>query len=583
MTTNENARHHWSLNRCLPTTSRRTVVSGSVAGLAATVFGGSPTALTSQDGEGSPSDQILSLPLYPYGELVFLDPHRATNWGHHWVMLPHVWAGLLRFDEHGAVMNDLASSVESEDDGLVWVATIRSDVTFASGNPVTAEAMIQGWRRALTAQQLAPMARYMARIEGYDAFTAGESEEIGFEARDDTTVAIRLSAPYAHFPEELATFVWAAVDTIALDNVQGSEAPFADASAGLWRFASSDDDALVRMTPNPNATEALLPETVGEVQWRVIDGAQAAEAAFNAFQNGELAIADVTANERELAQQDQALADQIQTIAASGSTMLIGMDFAQAPFDDIRVRQAIAASIDRSVWATEIMDGEFTEANSITPPVLMESANYAAPDPLAFDPALARTLVAEAGIDETNQPAIIYYLAATASDAEREQATGLLDMINANSGLVIELNDTLTAGQINALRRDNSGLQFDLRWWWPLTNSPSGLVPLASPDSESMAGWFNWSADLENADSSAAAETFAALTSDIALTMDATERAQMYAEAEQILVSTAVFVPLGHWVQTFAQSPALTGTRQGAFTGYAPLVLDSDVAYQPPS
>jgi ABC-type transport system substrate-binding protein len=581
MTTNHNAPDPTNINQFSLNTSRRAVVVAGAAGMATALLP-APTMLAAQDGDASPSDQILSLPLYPYGELVFLDPHRATNWGHHWVLLPQVWAGLLRLDEHGAVMNDLASSIESEDDGLVWVATIRSDVTFASGNPVTAEAMIQGWRRALNAQQLAPMAGYMSRVEGFDAFIVGDSEEIGFEARDNSTVAIRLSEPYAHFPEDLATFVWAAVDTVALDGVPGSEAPFADASAGLWRFAISEDDTLVRMIPNPNAPDAL-PNGFGEVQWRVIDGAQAAETAFSAFQNGELAIADVTRDVSAAVQQDQALADQIQTIPSSGSTMLIGMDFAQAPFDDVRVRRAVAASIDRSVWATEITAGEFTEATSITPPVLMESANYAAPDPLGFDPDLARSLIAEAGIDETNQPVIAYYLTAGASNIQREQATALLDMINANSGLVIELDDTLTTEQIEALRGDNGGLQFDLRWWWPLTNSPSGLVSLAASDSASMSGWFNWSADLENADASAAAETFAALAADIVLTMDATERAQMYAEAEQILVDNAVFVPLGHWVQTYAQSSALTGTRQGAYTGYAPLVLDSDVVYQPTS
>jgi ABC-type transport system substrate-binding protein len=326
-----------------------------------------------------------------------------------------------------------------------------------------------------------------------------------------------------------------------------------------------------------------LPEGFGEVQWRVYDGSRAAETALSAFQNNELVIADVTGDLRDLVQQDQAIADQIQSVPSSGSTMLIGMDFAQAPFDDVRIRQAIAASIDRSVWANEIMSGEFTEATSITPPVLMDSANYAAPDPLGFDPDLARSLIAEAGIDETNQPVITYYLAADASEAERQRTTALLDMISANSGLVIELDDALTTEQIEALRGDNGGLQFDLRWWWPLTNSPSGLVALAAADSESMSGWFNWSGDLENRDASSAAETFAALTSDVVLTMDATERKQMYAEAEQILVDNAVFVPLGHWVQTFAQSPVLTGTRQGAFTGYAPLVLDSDVVYQPTS
>lgn len=561
--------------------SRRALLSAGAAGaISATAIGGL-TVSAAQQGESTPTPgRVLDLPLYPYGQPLYLDPHRATNWGPHWVLLPHVWAGLLRFDEQGAVITDLAVSIEPEQDGQTWVAEIRSDATFASGNPVTAQTLIQGWMRALDPQHLAPTSQFMSRVDGFDAFIAGESDEIGFEARSETTVAINLAEPYALFPEELAAFVWAAVDVAALEGVAGSDVPYADAAAGLWRFAPSEDASLIQMVPNPNA-QGDLPGTIDEVIWHMFSGAQGAEVALSQFESNALAIADIPSPLRRTVEQNEVLADQLRTIPLSGSTMLIGMDFNQEPFDDIRVRQAVAASINSATWATDIQGGAFVEAASITPPVLVESANYSAPEPITFDPELARSLVAEAGIEEAEQPPITWHLPANATEAERDQAAALVEMVRTNSGLVIELDTTLTAEQIDALRNDNDGLQFDLRWWWPFTSSPSGLAELAGPESDGMAGWFNWSPELQNEDAAAAAEVFASLITEAASMMDSTERMQTYAEAEQILVDNAVYIPLGHGVQAFVQSPSLTGTVQGSFTGYAPLLLNSDVVFDP--
>ena len=561
--------------------SRRAVLQASGGSIATGLaFGAArPGLVAAQSTPASDGGDALTIPLYPHGQELSLDPHRATNWAPHWVMLPHVWAGLMGFDENGAAVPVLASSVEPEEEGRIWVASIRSEATFASGAAVTADALIQGWKRALSPQRTAPLAQYMSRVEGYDAFVAGESEEIGFEARDEATVAIRLSEPYALFREDLATFVWAAVDVAVLDSVSTSQAPFAGASAGMWQFVDSGDEQSIRMEPNPAAMG--LPSTFSAVVWRLLEGPQAAEAGLAAYQDGAMPIADVTESLREAVAQDPALEAELQTVPLSGSTMLIGMDYRQSPFDNPRVRQAVAASIDRERWATEIMHGRFTAATSITPPVLAETANYSAPEPVAFDPDAARQLLADAGISDDAMPQVTYYQPAGSTEQELEQASALLMMIQENSGLVIEHDTTLSADQIDALRNDNGGLQFDLRWWWPLTNSPSGLADIGLASSAGMEGWFNWSPDLDQADAAAAAETFATLVTEALVTGDATERTQLFAEAEEILIQNAVYIPLGHWVQDYLQSPALTGTRQGAFTGYVPVAFDESVSYTP--
>lgn len=541
--------------------------------------GAAPGSTLAQSTPDSDGGSTLTIPLYPHGQEIILDPHRATNWGPHWVMLPNVWAGLLGFDENGAVTTDLATSVEPEDGGRVWVATIDPEALFASGNPVTAQALIDGWLRAIRPQRPAPLASYMQRVEGFDAYVVGESDEIGFEARDESTVAITLSEPYALFPEDLSTFVWAAVDTSVLAEVPDSQAPFANASAGRWRFVDSGTEQDIRMEPVDHASSA--PESFDGVIWRLIEGPQAAETALDAFRAGELPVADLTHTIRDSVRNNEELQADIQTIELPGTTMLVGMDYAQAPFDNPLVRRAVAASIDTERWATDIMGGTYTAATSITPPVLSTTAEYNAPEPLTFDPDTARQLLEDAGITEDTMPAITYYQAAEAPEWEIERAAALLAMIQENSGLVIEHDTTLTGEQINARRADNGGLQFDLRWWWPLTNSPSGLADLGSPESDSMDGWFNWSPNLEDAEAAEAAQSFSDAITEALASLDESERNALFAEAEELLIQNAVYIPLGHWVQEYVQSPALTGTRQGAFTGYVPVAFDESISYTP--
>ncbi len=559
------------------TASRRAVIQSAGAGLATALIHG--RGVSAQSTPAPDAGPTLTIPLYPYGRQIDLDPHRATNWGPHWVLLPNVWAGLLGFDENGAVIPTLAASVEPEEDGLVWVAEIRSEATFASGNPVTADAMIAGWKRALSPVRLAPMATYMRRVQGYEAFVAGESEEIGFEARDERIVAIHLEEPYSLFPEHLATFVWAAVDVAALDGVPESQSPYAGASAGAWMFSETGDPERIRMIQNDRASD--LPTSFSTVDWTLLEGPQAAQAALDAFSTGTLPIADVPDPLRGSLKDNAAVQAALHTIEPSGTTMLVGMDYRQAPFDNPDVRRAVALSIDRERWATEIMGGTFVPATGVTPPVLEQTANYMSPDPIGPDPDTARQLLTDAGITEDTMPPVTYYQRADASQEEIDEAAALLAMIQENSGLVIDHDTTLSAEQIEARRSDNGGLQFDLRWWWPLTNSPSGLADLGMPTSPEMKGWFNWSTDAENSDTAAAAEEFATAITDALATLDETTRTQLFAKAEDILIQRAVYVPLGHWVQAFVQSAELTGTRQGAFTGYMPVAFDDAVEYTP--
>jgi len=574
----------------IPLHSRRDVMRTGAVIAAATTLTGGAAAITSASAQAPTrrftaqadieTDVEITIPFNPFGLPVALDPHGAPNWGPFWVLLPHVWSGLLAFDELGAVVPDLAEAVLPNDTADVWTATLKPDMSFANGNPVTAQSFVDSWLRALDPQLPAPMASFMELVQGFDAYIAGESDEIGFAAIDESTIEITLSEPFSSFPASLATFVWAAVDLTVIDDPDEAEPFLAGAGAGLWQFTEFVDGERIVMTPNENSSAPPSP-SVSRVVWQVLDGPGAASLALDLYNSDSVVSIDVPASLMASVEADDALAPELVTIESHSSTMAIGMDFNQEPFGDLRVRRAVAAAIDREAWANEIWSGEFVPASGLVPPVVTLTAGYEPANLVPFEPEAAASMLADAGIDpEANMPDIVYYQAASDSPDHIERHAALLAMIAENSGLEVRHDATLTADQIAALQGDNGGRQFDIVWWWTVTDTAALVQTVGSPSSPYMVGWFNWSSELEAIDDQSPGEAAAEFEELISVANESTDqdaRNDAHRQGEQLLLDNVVYVPLGHWVQRYLQKPWLQGTRQGPWSGRIPVRFDADV------
>jgi oligopeptide transport system substrate-binding protein len=552
---------------------------GAVASAAPSGSGGPGRTALRQD-EPLQTDVTIDVPFNPFGQPVTLDPHRTANWGPFWVMFPNVWGGLVRYTETGQVALDLAESYTVSDDGLVYTFKIRPDARYASGNGVVAEDFVRSWRRALDPANPSPMVSFMQHLSGYEAFLAEDSDEIGFRALDGATVEIALKDPINYFLSYLAAFVWSVVDPAVLDAAGETGFVLADAGTGPWRFTEHEEGVQFVMEPNTNHYGGNSPSIV-RIVWPIVVGEQADSTALNLYREDRAISADVPLSLKATIESDPELSLELVRIEPYGSTRAIGMDFTKEPFNDVRVRRAIALAVDRDRWANEIWGGTFAPALSFSPPVLNVTAEYQAPEGPNQDVDEARQLLEEAGYPNAEGlPEIIYYQGADDSPDEIERAAALLRMIQEAIGVEITHDLSRTTEQILALAVDNGGRQFDILWWWNVTETPHLISEVCSPGSPYMDGVFNWSAELEPAgdfDPGADARRFDELMALADVEPEREARNDLYREGEELVLLNAVYVPLGYWVQSYVQKPWLRGTRQGPWTGRLPVWFNQDV------
>ena len=522
----------------------------------------------------------INVPLLPFPETVTLDPHRSVNWGAFWTMFPNVWGGLVRYDQNGKVELDLAESFTTSTDGTVYTFKIRPDAQYASGAPVAAADFVASWKRALAPSRLSPMATFMSGVKGYAKFTVGKSKDIGFKAVDAATVQITLTKAYSFFPSYLAAFVWSVIDPAVLKSKGDDKFMLADAGTGPWRFTSFDAAKQVVMEPNTNYYGGNSPSIV-KIVWPIVSGPTAAADALDLYKQDKAISADVSISLKTSVEKDPTLSAEMVKITPSSSTRSIAMDFNQAPFNDVRVRRALAMAIDRTAWANVIWEGTWTPTSVFTPPVVNLNEGYAPPAGIDLNLDQAKQLLTDAGFKGgANLPAITYYEPSEDLDDDKARWKQFFDAIKASVGITITQDTTKTFNEIRQLQTDNGGRQFDIAWWWTVTDTPHLLSDVFSSASPYMKGVFNWNSTLAKSgdfDPGTDSKSFDALVLKADASLDQATRNDLYKQAETLALKNAAYIPLGNWVQMYVQKPWIRGTRQGPWTGRLPALFDKDV------
>jgi ABC-type transport system substrate-binding protein len=161
--------------------------------------GGLPAPIAAAHGDESPPLRGGTLHLTSISDVRGLDPAGPPD-GLALGPMHLMFAGLVDYDEHARIVPDLADHWEIADEGRTYRFFLRPGVTMHDGSELTAEDVKRSVERALHPTTPDPMASYFSNIAGEAAYAAGKADHLdGVVVEGRYVVAFHLEQPDATF------------------------------------------------------------------------------------------------------------------------------------------------------------------------------------------------------------------------------------------------------------------------------------------------------------------------------------------------------------------------------------------------
>jgi peptide/nickel transport system substrate-binding protein len=354
------------------------------------------TACAPSSGQAGPSaeGQDGGTLVYATGdaEPTCLDPHVGGNYPQALISSQYL-EPLVGRTADGTIEPWLAETWEVSEDGLTWDFTLKSDVAFTDGTPLDAEAVKVNIEH-LQDPETASSTGYLA-----------VSKVAEVEVVDDTHARLHLSEPDSALLESLS-MPWTAIQSpagIARGMEENCAAPIGTGPFVVDEWVPQQQVTLVRnddyATPGPEA-ENDGPAHLDEIVWRFIPDAATRQAALT---SGEVHVIDNPQPDAIVAAEQ---GEEIEHIDAPrpGSVNRIELNAGQAPFDDIRVREAFIRAADPGPGIESLYLG--TAERSYSPLGSSEPMAVSDESLFATDPDRADALLDEAGWTEKDDDGV---------------------------------------------------------------------------------------------------------------------------------------------------------------------------------
>jgi peptide/nickel transport system substrate-binding protein/oligopeptide transport system substrate-binding protein len=244
-----------------------------------------------------------------------------------------------------------------------------------------------------TLRQSSSGAWVFMNLTGAQEFARGDAEDLpGARSLDDRTVELELTEPLAFFLPMLCLSFASIVPREEIEPDGGSSFKQHPVGTGPFRLSSFDaKTGRVRLERFGDYWDKGKPYVDGVT----VDYNENGEELFERLRGGELAFLREDSAERAARMAADPDWRSCVVLATQLHTSFLAFDAEQEPFNDLRMRRAVAHAIDRERLVEEAYGGMAVTASGPIPPGLMGyDADYHG---LSYDPALARRLMKEAG------------------------------------------------------------------------------------------------------------------------------------------------------------------------------------------
>ncbi len=447
------------------------------------------------------------------------------------------------------VVPGMAESWEISPDQLTYTFHVRQ-ASWSNGDPITAHDFQYSWKRLLTPGVGAIYTDQMRYIRNAMPYFERKVEwqDVGIKVPDDRTLVVQLNHPCPFFLSLVAMFPYYPVNRRTVEEHGDrwtrpenyvSNGPF------LLKEWLQNDRIVVERNPyywNPDEVKLDRVE---------IYASDNVDTNLNMFLAGETDwVTDfpVTRSQELLALPTYHGGDAL-------GTNFYRFNTTRKPLDDVRVRQALNMAIDKERIVKFITRCGEKPADHITPPTIMD---YTPPQGPGYDVEKARQLLADAGFPGGRGFPTLTLLYNT-SENHKSIAQAVQSMWKENLGITIELVNR----EWKVFLWDVRKLDYDIaRGGW-IADYPDVNTFVDIWRSDTMDTLNNNNTGWRNAD-------FDALVERANQETDRARRAQLFAQAEALMLSEMPIAPLYFYVNKNLVQPRVGGWRDTAWN-YHPL------------
>jgi peptide/nickel transport system substrate-binding protein len=257
-------------------------------------------------------------------------------------LFPLLWSGLTTWLPDGSIGPDLATDWHDNVAATVWTFRIQKGAKFSDGSPLNAAAVKALFDYARLSSTVTQEANKISMVSSVKA--------------SGNTVTFNLSKPDAMFPAAVAWIKMIKVGEVSKFNVKPS-------TSGPYMVKSFTPNVSLDMVRNPNYFGD--PAKIAEIKFVV---AADPTAAVTSLRSGDINVLyQVPLSSASSLKSDSAI--KLIQPAVPTTAVTWEYDVNSAPFNDIRVRQAIAYATDRNaiLQAAYYGFGQVSSYNTIVP------------------------------------------------------------------------------------------------------------------------------------------------------------------------------------------------------------------------
>lgn len=455
------------------------------------------------------------------------------------IMEMALYEGLTRLDKNNRPVAGIAKKWDISADKKVYTFHLR-DAKFSNGDPIKAEDFRNAWLKALNPDNAAEYAYQLFYIKNAEKYNSAKAkpEDVGIKVIDDKTLQVTLEAATPYFLELCAFPTYYPNDTkvVQADPKGWNLKPETLIGDGPFKMTEWKHQDTMTLVKNENYWDAKNVK-LAQLTFNLVEDPKSA---LTAFEAGQIEGTDLV----PAGDIDRLKKEGLLKFTPYIGTYFYRFNVTRKPFNDVRVRQALALAIDRKMLVEKVTKAGQIPAYALTPFGLNDAASGSdfrkvGGDYFKEDVAKAKQLLADAGYPGGKgfpQVSILFN-----TNANHQQiAEAIQDMWSKNLGIKV----TLANQEWKVYQRTMQDLQYDIaRYGWigDYLDPMTFMDMFVTNGGNNQTGWSNaqYDKDIETAKAS----------SDNKVRMDAMH------DAEKVLMNEMPVMPIYFYTNPYVAKP----------------------------